>query len=305
MSDQSKRGPSGPAGGHGADDQRERVVGPWRRPRNLSADAAGSIHDDGTATSLGLRGGTVAGNIHMDQLPPLLVEVFGPSWFETGSLSRYFQQATTDLEPVQAWVERPVDGASQVSCGMVTEAGDVVCRGTASVGGSDVPTELEARDKRPVDPSTLRILHGVQPGQHLPGGTVTADGPGQRRRLAARVVTEPLDWYADASPWGGAVASPLTVVDLLYSAPLGTLRQSVGEVVGLFGAIEIRFHAGPVLLDEDYAVDGEVVAVSDSPKTEVLWYDARARDASGTLVATLRMMNRFFKASSPRYASAR
>ena len=42
-----------------------RVVGPWRTPRNLSADAAGSIHDDATAAGLGFRGGTVAGNIHM------------------------------------------------------------------------------------------------------------------------------------------------------------------------------------------------------------------------------------------------
>jgi hypothetical protein len=33
----------------------------------------------------------------------------------------------------------------------------------------------------------------------------------------------------------------------------------------------------------------------------VLWYDARAVDEHGTLVASLRLMNRFLKASSPRY----
>lgn len=277
------------------------VVGPWRTPRNLSAEAAGSIHDDTTAAGLGFRGGTVAGNIHMDLLPPLLTSVFGQTWFETGSLSLYFRHPTTDGEPVRAWVDRPVDGARQVACGIVTEDGRPVAEGTASVGADGEPTALHARDLRPADPATLRILRDVAPGEHLPGGPVVADGPGQRHRLANGLVSEPMDVYDGGSPWGPPIASPLTVVDLLYLAPLRTLRPRVGDVVGLFGAIEIRFHGSPVLLDQQYEVDGTVVAVSDTPKTEVLWYDARAVDAHGALAATLRLMNRFLKASSPRY----
>jgi hypothetical protein len=281
-----------------------RVVGPWRTPRNLSADAAGSIHDDTTAAGLGFRGGTVAGNIHMDLLPPLLIEALGETWFETGSLSLYFQRATTDGEPVQAWVDRPVEGTRQAACGILTEDGGAAAEGTASVGVDGEPTALHARDLRPVDPSTLRILRDVAPGEHLPGGPVVADGPGQRHRLANGLVSEPMDVYDGGSPWGAPIASPLTVVDLLYLAPLRTLRARVGEVVGLFGAIEIRFHGSPVLLDQQYEVDGTVVAVSETPKTEVLWYDARAVDEHGALVATLRLMNRFLKGSSPRYAGA-
>jgi hypothetical protein len=117
----------------------DRVVGAWRTPRNLSADAAGSIHDDATAAGLGFRGGTVAGNIHMDLLPPLLTSVFGETWFETGSLSLYFQRATTDAEPVQAWVDRPVGGAQQVACGIVTEDGGSAAEGTASIGADGSP----------------------------------------------------------------------------------------------------------------------------------------------------------------------
>ena len=281
-----------------------RVVGPWRTPRNLSADAAGSIHDDTTAAGLGFRGGTVAGNIHMDLLPPLLIEALGETWLETGSLSLYFQRATTDGEPVQAWVDRPVEGTRQAACGILTEDGGAAAEGTASVGVDGAPTALHARDLRLVDPSTLRILRDVAPGEHLPGGPVVADGPGQRHRLANGLVSEPMDVYDGGSPWGAPIASPLTVVDLLYLAPLRTLRARVGEVVGLFGAIEIRFHGSPVLLDQQYEVDGTVVAVSETPKTEVLWYDARAVDEHGALVATLRLMNRFLKGSSPRYAGA-
>jgi hypothetical protein len=90
------------------------IAGPVRRPRNLAADIAGSIHDDQTASALGFRGGTVAGSVHMDQFPPLLLRAFGPQWFETGSLSLYFRNATTDNEPVQAFVERPPAGSTDV-----------------------------------------------------------------------------------------------------------------------------------------------------------------------------------------------
>ena len=70
----------------------------------------------------------------------------------------------------------------------------------------------------------------------------------------------------------------------------------------LFGAIEIRHLAGPVFLDRDYHVQGEVVAVGESPKTEYAWYDTRAYDGTGTAVASMRMQLRWLKASSPLYA---
>jgi hypothetical protein len=69
----------------------------------------------------------------------------------------------------------------------------------------------------------------------------------------------------------------------------------------MFGAIEIRFRSGPVLLDSRYRITGEVVAVSQTPKTEVMWFDSRAYDASGKLVADMRMMLRQLKQSSPLY----
>lgn len=53
------------------------ITGPVRRPRNMAAHIAGSIHDDATATALGFRGGTVAGSVHLDQFPPLLIQAFG------------------------------------------------------------------------------------------------------------------------------------------------------------------------------------------------------------------------------------
>lgn len=77
--------------------------GPVVEARNWSSDSRGSIHDDATASKLGFRGGTVAGNIHMDAFAPPLVEAFGAAFFERGWLSLYFQNATTDREPVRAF----------------------------------------------------------------------------------------------------------------------------------------------------------------------------------------------------------
>lgn len=75
----------------------------------------------------------------------------------------------------------------------------------------------------------------------------------------------------------------------------------MGEHVGLFGAIEIRFRSGPVFTDGHYRVTGQVVALSQTPKTEVLWFDSRALDGAGTVVAEMRMMLRQLKQSSARY----
>jgi hypothetical protein len=281
-------------------------AGPVRNPRNLYAGSAGSIHDDATATRLGFRGGTVAGSVHLDQFPPLLVRAFGDRWFETGSLSMYFRNATTDGEPVQAFVAAPTQDVSdqQVKVWMTQPDGTLVAEGTASIGRPTEPSALFARDLRQVDASTLRILKDVHPGDPLGPVEVAVTGERQRRSLTEGYLTEPLDWYGESSPWGPPIASPSSTVELLYNEPLRTLRERLGPRVGLFGAIEIRYHAGPVIVGRSYTVAGEVVGVSDTPKTEVLWYDSRAHDGHGRLIAGMRMMLRTLKASSPLYAQA-
>ena len=279
------------------------ITGLVRQPRNQSAHATGSIHDDATATSLGFRGGTVAGSIHMDQFPPLLLEAFGERWFETGSLSLYFRHATTDGEPVRALLERPQASERdvQVRAWATTTDDALVAEGTAGAGSPAAPSALHSRDLRPADPAGLRILAALRPGQVLGDCHVAVDGDRQRSAIDRGAMTEPLDWYTSLPPWGGSVAAPSTVVHLLYSDLLAGIRDSMGQHVGLFGAIEINFRGGPVFIDCAYRVTGQVTALSQTPKTEVLWFDSRARDGSGTIVAEMRMMLRQMKQSSPLY----
>ena len=279
------------------------VRGPARSPVNGAAGVSGSIHDDATAQKLGFRGGTVAGSIHMDQFPPLLVAALGPAWFETGSLSLNFRNATTGGEPVIAFVGESVDGArdAQVPVRMERTDGLLVNEGTASVGHPGTPTHLHSIDLRPSDPSELRMLGEVRAGDATTSYTETLTGAAMRDRIDGGRLTEPLDWYTGASPWGGSIASPSAIVELLYRRATRSFGPRAAGAVGLFGAIEVRHVAGPVLLDTPYDVSGEVVAVGGSPKTEYVWFDSHAHDQSGKRVASMRMQLRWMKASAPQY----
>lgn len=282
--------------------------GPVRTPVNAHQSAPNSIHNDAVAGALGFRGGTVAGSVHMDQFPPLLLEAFGPQWFETGSLSLQFRNATTDGEPVVALVGQPdpaalAAGAVQVPARMETPEGSLVAEGTASIGDHGLPTHLESVDLRPADPASLRMFPDLAAGQVItsyeesidPSSAVSADG--------SRRITEPLDWYSGLSPWGGPVASPSRVVGLLWRRTSAVLTRATGGAVGLFGAIEVRHHAGPVLAEHTYAVTSRVAAAGASPKTEYVWFDSEAVDPdSGRRVASMRMQLRWMKASSSLYA---
>ena len=287
-------------------------VGPVRAPRNRAMPRrdgaarpgqAGSIHDDEVAQKLGFKGGTIAGSVHMDQFPPVLVRAFGQEWFETGSLSLAFINATISDDEVIAMVGIPsTAGDTQTPVRMERPDGTVVAEGTASIGKVDTPSHLSSIDLRG-GATGLRILEGIAPGHKLKGHEATLDGELLRARIEGGAFTEPLPWYTGDSPWGGAIANPSTLVQLLRNRG-GDFGPNIGSAVGLFGAIEIRHHAGPVRFGQTYRVEGEVVAVGESPKTEYVWYDTRGYDDAGTLVASMRMQLRWMKASSPLYAES-
>jgi hypothetical protein len=65
--------------------------------------------------------------------------------------------------------------------------------------------------------------------------------------------------------------------------------------------MEIGFTHGPFIMGRQYHIECEVVCVGQSPKTEYVWYDSRASNDRGELVATLRIQSRAMKASSPLY----
>jgi hypothetical protein len=276
-------------------------VGPLRKSVNNAINVKGSIHDDATATKLGFRGGTVAGSIHLELFPPILLGAFGNRWFERGTISMYFLNATTDREAVRAFVKEPPHDATdaQVDIWIERDDGMRVAEGTASVGQPEEPSALLRRPLDRFEPGDLRILAGLKVGDKFDECDAFLTKAPMTERM--KVITEPMDWYIKPSPWGASIATPATMVQMLYSQSIATLREKLGRAVGLFGAIELRNINGPVLVEHPYRVGGSIVALGQSPKTEYMWFETALNEKDGKRVAEMRMLLRFMKASSPKY----
>ena len=284
------------------------LVGPVRTALNQSDS---SIHDPEAAKKLGFRGAAVGGNNHLDLFAPLLVEAYGQRWFEHGSLSLYFQNVVVSGETVQAVAEPPSPAGAQtrIHARRADDPAMVVCQGTASLGDHS-RSELRTRDLKICDDASLRLLKGVKPGQLLGRLPLTAQQTFQDQLLKTGALNEVMDWYVGPSPWGAPIASLNATSAMMFRLLVGDgehhhhdrIAPQIGDTLAMFGAFEIAFHKGPVFLERPYEVEGRVVAVGDSPKTEYLWWDATARDETGETVVTMRHLLRFLKASSPLYA---
>lgn len=262
-------------------------TGPFRSPRNMAAEVKGSIHDDATAGKLGFRGGTVAGSVHMDQFVPRLLELYGPTWFETGVLSLYFTQATVDREEVAAQVAA---GAGRARLSMHNRDGAQICTGTASAE-TDPESELVRRmaAQASVEPGRLRILADIKVGDE--GETVACVGP-ERLAKHREIITE------DLADYGRGVLPPSQVIGLAHQARSAAVGRSRQPHVGLFGALEVEHIKGPMMAGVEYAVRTRILKLTESPKTENAWYDVfLSRD--GEDMGRVRFYLRFLKASSP------
>ncbi|MFK7916064.1 MAG: hypothetical protein AB8B93_19280 [Pseudomonadales bacterium] len=272
----------------------ETSVGPWRRPKNTSADEKGGIHDDDTAQGLGFQGGTIAGSIHMEQFPPLLIAHFGEAWWSQGGMSLYFKAATVDHEPVRCLLEAITERTARIW--MENEAGTVVMEGSASLG-DDPDSEVRKRLQTVRPPTDLRMLGGLAIGVPSPKCPVRIPQSAIDERIA--VITESMDCYGDATQYGGRVAPVAPFVHAFRGVEPHVVPIN-GPYVGLFGSIEIQYLNGPVVAEHDYWVRGELVALSDSPKTEICWYTAHLHDAgTGEAVARMTKMDRLMKDASP------
>jgi hypothetical protein len=270
------------------------VTGDLRIPVNSAAQQRGSIHDDATASKLGFRGGTVAGSIHMDQFAPVVLKLYGDDWWRRGNMSFYFRQATVDREPVRAFGK---SGDPHGRLWMENETGALIAEGTASCQGHDEGTVVENLMKSQDAPSALRILKNVKIGDEINALEVTVSREALDRRLDH--ITEALPVYQGEK----AILPPSMVVQLFRGSAQEQLYKTDGPAVGLFGAIESQQINGPLRAETPYKVRAKVLALTESPKTENVWYRAWAADpASGEDVGTMLMYLRYMKASSKLYA---
>jgi hypothetical protein len=257
----------------------EQLQGDWQQPRNKWQGAPGSIHTDAVAKSIGMRGGTIPGVVHLGHFRPILTKLFGERWLTRGSISMYYTFATLDGEDVRAVVKAPADGVTdnvQLDAWVETPDGKTVCKGTVAVGDTDAVPYVRGLPLESAPDGANRILREMVVGKEVPAKD-------------DYVITEGGDD-------DGVIREPHYMFRALQVFPP---EVDVKPAVGFYGATEIRLINGPIRTGVTYRKTGRVVARCDSPKTEYAWFDSELRDADGKLVAEMRHMTRWMKVSSP------
>lgn len=295
------------------------LCGPLRRPRQMLAeqryDGHKSIHDDAMAESLGLRAGPIEGPTHFSQFDPILYQLYGQAWFETGCLSAHYQNMVVEGEEVRAFVQPAAPGRQLARVWAEKRDGTPVLTGTASVGSrvAGEPTEIEQRIAKLRPPGQLVIYRDLRAGQN--GAVAERVRMGFDQRMGdsypftladkLKVITEPCRWYtpdggAD-SPWGRPIL-PREMISVLVSSSSQPNLRGRGPAVGLFAGQEIRLIRGPLFVDHPYELEREVIALSESARTESMWIRTRVFDAeTRALVAEMILNHAVLKASYAAY----
>ncbi len=281
------------------------LCGPLRRPRQMLAEQEysghASIHDDAMAEKLGFRAGPIEGPTHFSQFTPLLAHLWGRDWFERGCFSAHYQNMVVEGEEVRAFVALPAPGATSTRAWAAKADGTPVLEASASLGPGDGETLLSQRMAELRPPEKLVILADLRVGmagaadervRMDPDQHMGALYPFSLNQKLARI-TENSPWYGDpaATPWGRAVI-PLEMVSVLAEHSSGQAKFPVkGPAVGLFADQEIRMVDGPLFVGEDYLIRREIVALSESKRTESYWVRTRIFDAAGTTLKAQMLLN--------------
>jgi hypothetical protein len=301
-------------------DTRLALCGPLRRPRQMLADQEygghTSIHDDAMAEKLGFRAGPIEGPTHFSQFVPLLAHTFGHAWFESGCFSAHYQNMVVEGEEVRAFVTLPSKGTTRTDAWAQKADGTAVLEASASIGPNHGPSLLEQRLSQLRPPEKLLILADLRVGmtgaseervRMNPDQHMGALYPFSLNQKLTRI-TESSSWYSDPSstPWGRAII-PLEMVSVLveYSSPTAKFPVK-GPAVGLFADQEIRMIDGPLFVGEEYVLRREIVALSESKRTESYWVKSRIFDSTGkTLKAEMLLNHATLKQSYAGYQEAR
>jgi hypothetical protein len=257
----------------------EARTGAWVQPVNRWQAGENSIHNDAVARSVGMRGGTIPGTVHLSHFRPLLDELFGDRWLVDGVVSIYYTYATTHLEDVRAVIKAPPgrcwDRDAIFPAWVETTDGKTVCKGTVSVGAPATPSYIRGLPLESAPGGEARITANVRPGAEL----------------------KPVENFIVERGEDGVVRDPQAMYGALATS---FLRGQIAQpAVGFFGATEIALRNGPIRVGTPYVKTGRVVGVSVTDKTEYVWVDSELTDAAGRRVAEMRHMTRWMKSSSP------
>jgi hypothetical protein len=290
------------------------LIGPWRAPAQMlqHQENAGqlSIHDQGTADTLGLVGAPIEAPTHFSQFDPLAQLRWGDAWFERGCISCHFRTMVVEPEEVQATLTVAGDrDIARIEAHKLD--GTPVLSGTVSLGPDHPVTELDARRAAQADPGALIVLDRLHVGMTLEDGVtsmnhVDRNGPSYPFSLAEKLdqITEPHPYYTarggTSSPWGRPIV-PFEMASVLTNK-VGRGWPVRSPVLGLFLDLEIRMIHGPLFVDQEYVLHREIVGLSQSRRTESYWTMTTLTNPSTHEVAAQVLIHSgVFKESYPGY----
>lgn len=292
------------------------MTGPSRSPRNLlhdqEYDGHASLHDESVAGDLGLAGAPIEGPTHFSQFEPFGFALWGQRWYETGCVSMHFQTMVVEGEDVTARATT-TPGAERAEVSAAKADGTPVCAGTITVG-ADASTALDERlaTTRERDVGDLFIVDRLEVGmrsRQAVTASVDMDTPNGnlypfslRRKLDT--ITETSSWFdSDDTPWGRPVL-PFEMLSVL-AQKAGSDFPVRGPAVGLFLDLEVKLLDGPVFVGDEYTIEREVVALSQSRKVESHWVRSSLTAPDGRHVADVLLHSGVFKASYAGYPQDR
>ncbi len=296
-----------------------RIYGPWRKPAQMLEHQSGgnTIHDDAVAAKVGFQAGPIEGPTHFSQLVPLGHALFGEEWHVRGCISSHFRNPCVEGDAVRAWVEPIEAGARVARAGAEKRDGTPVLAATLSLGPDHPETELDALLEKIRPAEQLVILQDMKVG--MKGAEIErvrmefdqnmgALYPFSLEEKLARI-TEPCRYYgaegAAQSPWGRPII-PFEMISVLANYTVRQAKFPIRRAVGLFVNQEIRLIEGPLFVGEEYLLEREVVALSESRRVETNWVRTTIREAkSERQVASMLLNSAVLKASYPNYEEER
>ena len=283
------------------------LSGPFRTPRQMleeqEVDGHLSIHNDATAQTLGFKAGPIEGPTHFSQFVPLLYKIWGQQWLKTGCISAHYQNICIEGDEVKAYAELPGQGNSQIRIWAEKKDGTLVLSGTASVGPEHPETALERRLRSLRPAGKLVILRDVKVGDK--GSQTEKIKMDFDQRMGAKypfslnnklkVITEMSPWYTQQgsvdSPWKKPII-PLEMVSVLTQYTSSQANFPVrGPAISLFVDQEIRMIKGPLFVGKEYLLNREIIALSESHRTESYWTKTHVRDPENGEIVAVTILN--------------
>ena len=94
---------------------------------------------------------------------------------------------------------------------------------------------------------------------------------------------------------------PSLVIHMAHMTREAVMAKSTRPQVALYGALEVQYLAGPLKVGVDYLARTKVLKLSESPKTENIWYEVIFAEGGRDIARVLYFL-RVLKGSSPLWA---